>query len=172
MAKIKDGRNFLQQDDAARALICFETAAQMYGEGLLPSNRYDAWCDEHRDQYQCVFTDTLRTMAGLYMKQRNIDEAIKVYRQLLSLDNWDEDAYLDLMRCYVLQGRDLQAITLYRHCEKILLRDLDTVPGQTLQEFVQRILRRRSPAVVAKEGALSSLTGMMESTDPAISLGN
>ncbi len=145
--KIREGRRFMEQDDTARALLCFEAVVPLYRDGLLPGDRYAPWCEEPQEHYRQLLTDTLRTMASIYMEKRYLDEAIKVYRQIISMDSWDEASCLELMRCYVLQGRELKAVELYQHFEEVLDRELGVAPASDLREFVQRILRRRQSAL-------------------------
>jgi len=128
--KIQEGRHFIQRDDTARALLSFEGAVQLYSDGLLPGDRYAAWCEEEREHYSQLLTDTLRSMASIYMEQRDFDATIRAYRKIISLDNWDEDSYLALMRCYVLQGRELKAVEVYQQCKKVLNRELGIAPAR------------------------------------------
>jgi len=141
--RIREGRRFLKNGDTARALLCFENALSLYQGELLPEDRYAHWSDEPRDHYQQHLTDTLRSMADIYKEKRDFEAAIRMYRQILSQDTWDEDSYLELMRCYVLQGRELKAVELYQQCEQTLERELGITPAPELREFVQRILVRR-----------------------------
>ncbi len=90
-------------------------------------------------------------MAALYFERRNLDQCIKVYMKILTLDVWDEDSYLALMQCYVLQGKDLEAIKIFRRCEEVLQRELEVSPNQKLQDLLQRIVQRRTIAPEGRE---------------------
>jgi DNA-binding SARP family transcriptional activator len=141
--RVKDGLHYLNSGDTARALLCFESAVSLYPDELLPEDRYAPWSTEIREHYERLFTSTLRKMADLYLEKRDFEATIKIYRQIIALDSWDEDSYLELMRCYVLQGQDLKAVEVYRLCEEVLSRELGVTPAPRLRDFLDRILQRR-----------------------------
>ncbi len=82
-------------------------------------------------------------MAAIYFERRDLDQCIKVYMKIITLDVWDEDSYFALMQCYVLQGKDLKAIKVFRRCKDVLQREFEVSPNQELQALQQRIIQRR-----------------------------
>ncbi len=152
--KIKKGHGNMKTGDTARALLCFEGAVTIYRDDLLPADRYASWCDSPRDHYRRLLIDTLRAMASIYKEKRDFDASIRAGEEIIARDSWDENAYLELMRCYVLQGRELKAVALYQRCEEVLSRELSVAPAPELQAFVQRILNRRQTAACGQGNTL------------------
>lgn len=142
--KTHEGFHYKESGDYARALFCFEEAVDLYKSELLPEDLYTAWSAEPRERFGLLFTRVLRGMAAIYFERKDLGECIRLYSKIISLDPWDEASYLVLMQCYVLQGRDLEAIKVFRRCEEILQKELNVAPDQQLRDLLKRILKRRS----------------------------
>ena len=141
--KAKKGFQYKKNGDNARALLYFEFAVKLYRDELLPEDLYAPWSEEPREQLGALHTRVLRSMAAIYFERRDLDQCIKVYMKIITLDVWDEDSYFALMQCYVLQGKDLKAIKVFRRCEDVLQREFEVSPNQELQALQQRIIQRR-----------------------------
>ena len=152
--KAKKGFQYKKKGDNARALLYFEFAVKLYRDGLLPEDLYAQWSEEPRERFAVLNARILKSMAAIYFERRDLDQCIKVYMKIITLDVWDEDSYFALMQCYVLQGKDLEAIRVFRRCEKVLQRELEIYPNQELQDLQQRIIQRRATAHGGKEQTL------------------
>jgi ATP/maltotriose-dependent transcriptional regulator MalT/DNA-binding SARP family transcriptional activator len=149
--KAKKGFHYRENGDNARALLYFELAVNLYRDELLPEDLYAPWTAEPREQLGLLLTRVLRSMAAIYFDRRDLNQCIQVYWKIITLDLWDEDSYFALMQCYVLQGRDLKAIKVFRRCEEVLQEELDVAPNRQLQDLLQRIIKRRSTTLDGPE---------------------
>ncbi len=151
------GFSYQRAGDRTRALLCFEAAlARCRGE-LLPEDLYAPWSDEPRERLGMLHTRVLRALAEICFERRDLDQCIHLYRKIMALDPWDEDSCLALMRCHVFLGQELKAVEVYRRYEEVLREELGVAPGRPLQEFVQRIIRRRpAPGAARPEEVIPS----------------
>ncbi len=142
--KAEKGFYYYRNKDNARAQLYFESAVAIYRDQLLPEDLYAPWTDEPREEFALLRTRVLRSLAAIFFERRDLDECIRIYEKIITLDLWDEESYFELMQCYVLQGRELEAIKVFRRCEKVLCRELDVTPNEQLQSLLQRIIKRRT----------------------------
>ncbi len=135
---------FVREEDTARASIHLERALELYGDDLLPENLYSDWCAEERERLRLVFIRVLKNMGEIYFQRRDMDKCISAMYRVIGLDPWDEEAYLNLMKFYVLMGNDLKAVEIFRLCSRQLEEELGIGPNKKLQDLFERIMKRRS----------------------------
>ncbi len=139
----RSGFHHLEKGDHARASFCFQRAADLYKGELLPEDLYEDWCAEPREHLRLLLIKVLKALATIYFNQRDIEQCISIGHKVIALDTWDEDAYLLIMRCYLLQGLEIKAIATYKKCEKVLAEELEIEPNDELKDLYRRIVQRR-----------------------------
>ena len=140
----EEGFRHLKNGDMARAFLCLQKASDIYREGLLVEDLYADWCAEERERLRLLLARVLRGMSTIYLKRRDHEGALRINERLIALDSWDEEAYFQLMECYVLLGQEAKALEVFRKCRAVLKTELDIEPDERLLALYRRITKRRA----------------------------
>jgi DNA-binding SARP family transcriptional activator len=122
----------------------YAAALSLYGDGLLPEDRYEEWSIEPRDELHADFLALLGELAGLLEARGEVDEAIAVVRRLVAADQLNEEAHAQLVRLYALTGRRTEAIRQYEHLRELLARELGTEPSPETQRLFEEVRAKRA----------------------------
>ena len=86
-----------------------------------------------REQLRQLYFRALLSLAGLYLKQNLLDEAVKYANLAVARERCLEEAHRILISAYQLQGRKELSARQYQVCRTALRRDLglDVSPETT-----------------------------------------
>jgi DNA-binding SARP family transcriptional activator len=98
-----------------------------------------AWALTERERLLARYLLALDRLGRIWMQQRHFNAAADCYQRLVQRDEYREDAYCQLMRCYLQLGRRGDALRQYQCCASILASDLGLVPMEEMQELYQAI---------------------------------
>jgi DNA-binding SARP family transcriptional activator len=122
-------------------VVAREALAWYRGE-LLPSDRYEDWASERREQLHLRLLDVLR-VAG-------------EGRELAELDLVDEEAHMELVRRQVA-GRDIAALQQFGHPGRVLGRDQDARAAAGANSRVDALLAELDALVTRERAVLAEL---------------
>jgi DNA-binding SARP family transcriptional activator/pimeloyl-ACP methyl ester carboxylesterase len=120
-----------------------QAALDLFAGDLLSQDLYDPWIDDMRER--------LRRRHQLLLRQA------KRWEDLLAFDPADEEAHIALMEEQVQSGNLHAALLQFQRMERLLARELDTVPGTEAVQLRNQIvaeLRQREPLTPAEETRL------------------
>jgi len=83
----------------------YEEALELYGQGLLPDDRYEEWAVGPRDELQLDFLALAEELAALLESRGEIVAAARVVGLQVAVEPLLEEAHVRLMRLYALAGR-------------------------------------------------------------------
>ena len=138
-------RTALATGDAAAA----RDALAAYGGELLPTDRYEPWLQDRREQLRLRHLELLR-----------LDEA---WEALIELDPSDELAHLALMRRHVADGDRHAALRQFERLTRALHRELGVRPGREAVALRDRVLTglsappARRPALLGRDRELAAV---------------
>ena len=118
----------------------WEAALAAYGGDFLPDFFCAGWTLVSRQRLSLLYQRALLAVAEARLAGRRFAEALDACRRLLTLEPWQERAVLVGMRACLALGDRAGALRLYRHLEKALREDLNTVPSPELQAFYRSLL--------------------------------
>ncbi len=101
---------------------------------------YSSWCLSRRDKLRSAYLDAHHLLAQIAWRQDQLEECIQHWQHILALDDYLEEVYYELMRCYLRQGKRGLALRQYQRCEEVLQREFGIKPGPDIQHLYQRIL--------------------------------
>lgn len=131
-------------------------AAELYrGEflddfSLRDAPEFERWVISQRTRFRDMALQLLPQLATFHQQRNQFDQAISYYRQLLVIDDFQELAHRELMRCLALTGRRKEALKQYEQCRQILQAELGEDPSHQTLQLYQEILNGQ---VVSTESA-------------------
>ncbi len=119
-------------------------AADLYRGEFLPGPALDApvfedWLQDRRIRFQITALNCLQTLFARHREAGELGAAIETAKRALDLDPCQEAVHRDLMSLYVANGQGGAALTQYRACRAILLRELDVGPDEVTEALFQRV---------------------------------
>ena len=117
----------------------YAEAVELYGEGLLPDDRYEEWTIPYRDELQGEFVAVLEELAGLLESRGEIDGAVQAAGRLVEVEPLHESAHLLLIRLDALAGRRAKALRRYEQMREMLEAVLQTEPSPEAQRLYEEI---------------------------------
>ncbi len=124
------------------ALEFYDKAAQIYKGDYFSEEPYIEWMSRKRELFKVRFIELLQKKAMLHEELDQIDEAIKTWTLILSLDPWLEAAYQNLMILYADSGQKKKAMDVFDQCRLIFGEDLGTKPDEQTLNIYNRIMSR------------------------------
>lgn len=113
---------------------------------------FDNWLAEQRSYYEEIYISNLEKKITIDI-ENNKYENIEIYiRNLLSVDNFNERAYLLLMNYYIKIGRYDKVVNEYYNVQNILIEELGIEPGEDIEKvYKSAVLKIESRQDTVKE---------------------
>jgi DNA-binding SARP family transcriptional activator len=102
----------------------------LYGGCFLGAEEDRAWIVPARDRLSAKFARAVTICARGLAEAGATDEAERLYRRGLELDNLSEPLYRGLIECCLAQGHKAEALNAYRRCRELLSIVLNTRPSE------------------------------------------
>jgi DNA-binding SARP family transcriptional activator len=116
----------------------YAEAIELYGDGLLPEDRYDEWAIDRRNQLRLEFVQVLEEQALMLEARGDLDGATRVVRRLTAEDPSREEAHARLIRLHALAGRRGEALREYERLRESLA-ELGTEPSPEAQRLYEEV---------------------------------
>jgi len=117
----------------------YAEAIELYGEGLLPEDRYEEWVIERSDELQFEFVTVLEELASMLEAHGDLDGATRVVRRLVAEEPSREEAHARLIRLYALAGRRGEALRQYEKLCELLGGEPGTEPSPETQRLYEEV---------------------------------
>ena len=148
-----DAAELIKLDGSPQADIQSRIAAVKYYRGpflegfsIPNSAAFEEWASLWRERLERRMLEELRWLAEYYETRGEYAPALEFARRQVALDPWMEEGHCQVMRLLALSGQREQALRQYQALQKILKRDLKTVPGESAICLYQEILSCSFPA--------------------------
>ena len=126
---------FLGQAEKARkegegtvAIRLFEKVLSLYRGPFLQSEEM-TWAESPREKMRSGFLRAVARLGQCHEDREHWEEAASCYRKGLEADDLAEELYRRLMVCHIRQGREAEALSVYRRCRKTLSSVLGVNPS-------------------------------------------
>ena len=144
-----DARDF-RSLAASQARPDMSRAADLYRGELLAtlatvSPRFDEWLTVERQRLRGLAAGVLRRLAESQVAAGEFDAAVAAGRQLVALDDLNEDAHRLLMRILGQAGRRAEGLRQFETCRQTLRRELNIEPDAETWTLAQSL--REGPRV-------------------------
>jgi LuxR family maltose regulon positive regulatory protein len=121
------------------ALACYIRAALVYKGDYFVEEPYLEWLGPRRELFRSKYIEILEKKGMLHEALHQWQEAVDTWRAILGTDPFVEAAYRNLMILYADAGRKNEALHVFKECQRILKRELDTEPEFQTQQIYARI---------------------------------
>ena len=133
----------LRKNDPEMALFYCESALELYRDDFLSEEMYEEWTISHRQDYQELYFEAILRSAELLMEHRgDLQGAIEILRSAVKRDQFREELYQMGIKAYILGGRQVDAIHLYRKYSKMLMDEFQLQPSQATQDLILQLQDR------------------------------
>ena len=124
----------------AEAIRLFEKALSLYRGSFLPFEEMP-WAASPREKLRSGFLRAVAHLGQYYEDRERWEEAVSCYRKGLEADELAEELYRRLMVCHIRQGREAEALSVYRGCRKTLSSVLGVNPSAETRKLAESIGR-------------------------------
>lgn len=119
--------------DGLAALEAYRQALSLYKGEFLADQPYADWAELERSYLREQAVGALFRMAEITQSLNLLREAQEVYRRILTLDPWREEAYGELIQMLLHSGHDLEARGLFGQYQMRMQREGLPVSSQLAQ---------------------------------------
>ncbi|WP_291633639.1 BTAD domain-containing putative transcriptional regulator [Clostridium sp.] len=116
---------------------------------------FEEWLLQTREYYRDVYTNSLHKAVICNMLGGNDTIAIEYCKKLINLNDFDEEAYRNLMKIFSKLGKYDKAEIVYNDLSKILKKELSVSPNEKTTELYMCILRKKSLISSSKRSSIS-----------------
>jgi DNA-binding SARP family transcriptional activator len=138
---------FLGQAEKARkegkgtdAIRLFEKASSLYKGPFLHSEEMSCAASP-REKVRSGFLRAVARLGQCYEDREQWEEAVTCYGKGIETDNLAEELYRRLMACHIRQGRQAEALSVYRRCRKTLSSVLGVSPSAETRKLAESLGR-------------------------------
>ncbi|BCL84572.1 tetratricopeptide repeat protein [Ktedonobacteria bacterium brp13] len=124
----------LAREDTVAAKKAFRSMVELY-QGDYGRQFSNDWCIFRRDELCTTYLEAQRQLAQLAWNEQEYNESIRHWRHILVIDNCQEEAHYNIMRCYLRQSKRSAALRQYQTCKKILQEELGIEPGSAIENL-------------------------------------
>jgi DNA-binding SARP family transcriptional activator len=122
----------------------YRKAVELYGNGLLPDDRYEEWAIGPQRQLQTDYLAGLSEMCQLLEAAGDIAGAIDTARSAVAAEPTREESHATLMHLYALAGQRVDALRQYDYMVEVLDDELGVEPGPEVQQLREEINARKT----------------------------
>jgi DNA-binding SARP family transcriptional activator len=101
---------------------------------------FNDWIFYEREKYQECYSTLLFKLAKLYSESNMYSESILVLNEVLKINPYREDIYLELMSLHIQVNNIQAALKEYEKCEYILREELNIRPNEEITEYYKKII--------------------------------
>lgn len=120
-----------------------QTALSLYTGELLPEDRYEDWVATRRESLRDLYLNLLSELGRMFQTLGDLEQAIDIFQQIVTVDPTAEHAHRALMRLYAATGLRLRALQQYHRLHEILDRELGLDPDPDSRKLYEDILSGR-----------------------------
>ncbi len=145
---VEEGSTEQCQGQWEEALHCYREAQRLYRGNYLEEDIHADWCAEERDRLHEIHLEMLAGMGKCHAACGRYGEAVSVCRKILVDDPCRESMHRTLMEYLIRIGHIDSAVAQYRHCQRVLARELDVEPMAETQRLYRQIISGEAGAAI------------------------
>ncbi|MDO4356246.1 MAG: BTAD domain-containing putative transcriptional regulator [Clostridia bacterium] len=122
--------------------IAFHRLQSLYSGDLLAQSSDENWVVVRSVDMHSRYIEIIHRFLDLFKAEGNYEEVIRIARQALDVDAFDERLNLDLMDALVRTKRSNESLMQYKHASNIYYRFLGLRPPEGIREFYKQIVNK------------------------------
>ncbi|MBP1925447.1 DNA-binding SARP family transcriptional activator [Sedimentibacter acidaminivorans] len=96
---------------------------------------FNDWIYNNREEFQKMYSDVLRTLIQYYKGDKKYNNCIKIIKQLLLLNPYNEELYIQLIKQYLNINDKINALLYYNKCVNVFREELNITPTDDLLKW-------------------------------------
>ncbi len=117
-----------------------ERALELYRGQFLPSTDPIPWAEGMRQSLRVEFLKWILRIGEIYEDERNLQDALDLYKRARDLEPLEEELYRRLMVLYGRKGRKAEVVRTYRLCAETLWSHLQLRPSRITEETYRAVI--------------------------------
>lgn len=126
--------------DKKQLLTVLKEINSLYSGDLLAEELYADWVFADREAYKLLYLETTVALASLYIEEKETDLADKFLQKALSIDPYNEEVCLMLLKLYISVNQRSRAAKLYKNFESRLIKDLNISPDERFSDTMKQMI--------------------------------
>lgn len=137
---VKKGNRSKQDGDLEMAIQEYSVAESLYQGDFMAEDLYESGAQTHRQYLWQTYISIAHHLADYHRLKENYLATSVLCRRILEMDNCQEEAHRNLMKCFWAQGQRHLAISQYHICVRNLQTELEISPSDQTQNLYRSIL--------------------------------
>lgn len=114
---------------------------QLYQGHFLGNEDEQPWFIAFREKLKTRFVRCLSHICDLFEQHGRCELAIDYYWKGIEVDQLSEEFYQRLMKCYMQQGRYIEAVAVYQQCQRVCKALTGFEPSEATNAIFQEVSR-------------------------------
>lgn len=137
---VRTGHRFRQAGEMDRAILEYSIAENIYQGDFMTDDLYETWLLSRRQHLWQTYIFIAHQLAQHNLGIGNYLATSVLCRRILEMDNCQEEAHRNLMKCYIAQDQPQLAISQYHICVQNLKSELELPPSAETKALLQQVL--------------------------------
>jgi len=125
-----------------KAVFEYEIAINLYRGNFLAEDLYEDWPTSRRNYLWQIYLTMVYRLAEFYYARNEYSIAASYCQRIVYMDDCQEEAHLNLMKCYLAQGKRYQAVQQYYLCRQALKTKLNLTPSAEMQALYRQVMKK------------------------------
>jgi LuxR family transcriptional regulator, maltose regulon positive regulatory protein len=139
--KFRDnGRRLEKENRLEEAIRQYEKAEHLYRGDYLEDELYEDWTLIRRETLKGNYLIILTKLAEYYLAAGDFENCIHYSQKIITKDSSREDAYRNLINCYLHLNQRNRALRWYEICCQTIKSELDALPEKATIELGEKIM--------------------------------
>lgn len=155
---LKEFITFSREAIKLNTLENLQRAESYYKGEPLPSDIYENWTKDLRENLKLDYANLLVHLGEMYMENNYLADAADTFRKSISIEPLSERGHAGLIKTFALQGSRAQAIRQFNIYENLFANQLQLKPPEDLITLIDNIKENKITVTVKHSLAGSTLT--------------
>lgn len=102
---------------------------------------FDFWIDKIKSQLEKTYLTACQQLLEKQERLSDLEGAENLILRMISMDEFNEDHYLSLMKLYLEEGQTRKIIETYHRLAQLLDRELGIGPGEAIKNLYYQVVR-------------------------------
>lgn len=118
-------------------LIIWNNYSESFLDGFYIKDclEFNDWVYNNREEFQKIYSDVLKTLIHYYKGDKKYNNCIKIIKQLLILNPYNEELYVQLIKQYLNVNDKINALLYYNKCVNVFREELNITPTEDLLKW-------------------------------------
>ena len=131
-------RTELSEEERLKAL---QEALRLYRGDFLPKSAYENWVVPLSTYYRSLFLRTAKHAVALLAQSQRHEDVLGICEQALTVEQFDEDFYVERIRALIALGRQKEAMECYQEVSELFYREMGVHLSERLRNLYREIIK-------------------------------